>query len=395
MNNPDLIQNTPNTRECVPVAKGVKALARFFEAQQWTAYFLGMLAFLFGALLYFSVSGMLKNGTSTAAVGSNPEVVLLGISIAGFVLVAGLLYLLYKRSAILPAKEQMQYYRLGKVMPLTAAQARALRLHIVEMHHGGFWLKTLEYYPCDIRVNDPKFKPTSFYVANRSNYKQGLNEDWGVVSKAQYDNMVEELFGGMHSKLFALDMDYSLNYKSYVRGSTPEDLRSIENQNTNFINRLAGLIDKPTAYVNACFEEQPNKPKLLVWGFDLWRVIPMSREAFMAGYIAETDAWNNILKASNLIYYLFDSFESFYDNLRLGNAYWSNDLKVTTKRHEMWKLYDKECDWPQRNLPWTIEQKPEISDGMRTGFAQYIRQKNKSHNEVGFRFSDKHESNEE
>ncbi len=391
MNNPDLIQNTPNTRERIPAVKGAKALARFFEAQQWTAYFLGMLALLFGALLYFSVSGILNDSSLTTGTTSNPEVVLLGISITGFALVAGLLYLLYKRSANLPAEEQMQYYKLGNMTPLTTAQARALRLHIVEMYHGGFWLKTLEYYPCDIRVNDPNFKPTSFYVADRGNYKQGLNEDWGIVSKAQYDNMAEELFGGMHSKLFALDMDYSLNYKSYMRGGTSEDLRSIENQNANFINRLAGLIDKPATYVNACFGERPGKPVSLVWGFDLWRIIPMSREAFMAGYITEAEAWTNILKASDLIYYLFDNFESFYDNLRLGNAYWSNDLKVTTKRHEMWKLYDKECDWPQRNLPWAVEQTPEIPDGMRTGFIAYIRQKNKSHNEVGFRFSDKHE----
>lgn len=388
MNNSDLIQNIPNTRERIPAAKGAKALARFFEAQQWTAYFLGMLVFLFGALLYFSVSGMLNEGTRTTESPPTAEVVLLGISIAGFVLVAGLLYLLYKRSANLPAKEQIQYYRLGNVRPLTAAQAKALRLHIVEMYHGGFWLKTLEYFPCNIRVNDPKFKPSSFYVADKHNYRQGLNDDWGIVSKVQYDNMAEELFGGMHSKLFALDMDYFSNYKLYMRGGTSEDLKNIENQKTNFINRLAGLIDKPAAYVNACFEAQSGKPKPLLWGFDLWRVIPMSREAFMAGYITEADAWSNILKASDLVYYLFDSFESFYDNLRLGNAYWSNDLKVTAKRHEMWALYEKECDWSQRNLPWTFEQTPEIPEEMHTGFTQYIRQKNKLHNEVGFRFNE-------
>lgn len=386
MNSHDLVQNTPNTREPVPAANGAKALARFLNAQQWTVYCLAMLVFLFGALLYFSVSGML-DGNSPTRPKSSAETILLGISMTGFVVITGLLYLLYKRSANLPAKEQLQYYRLGNVPPLTAAQARALRLHIVEMYHGGFWLKTLEYYPCDIRVNDPKFKPSSFYVAERSNYKQGLNEDWGIVSKAQYDNMIEELLGGMHAKLFALDMDYSLNYKSYVRGGTPEDLKNIESQHANFINRLAGLIDKPAAYVTGCFNERPGKPKPLIWGFDLWRVIPMSREAFMAGYISEADAWNNILTASDLIYYLFDSFESFYDNLRLGNAYWSNDLKVTAKRLDMWKLYDKECNWPQRNLPWAITQTPRISEEMRTGFAQYIRQKNKSHNEVGFQFS--------
>src|SRR5690606_18944521 len=71
MTNPDLIQNTPNTREPIPAIRGAKAFVRFFEAQQWTTYFLGMLAFLFGALLYFSVSGMLKGGSSSTGPGSN------------------------------------------------------------------------------------------------------------------------------------------------------------------------------------------------------------------------------------------------------------------------------------------------------------------------------------
>jgi len=386
MNKSDLIQNTPNSREAVPAAKGVQALSRFLNSHQWTAYFLGMLIFLFSSLLYFSVSGMLSSSASAAATGA--ETGLLVISLAGFALVAGLLYLLYKRSANLPAKEQMRYYELGNVQPLTPEQATALRLNIVEMYHDGFWLNTLEYYPCDVRVNNPKFKPTSFYVANRSVYRQGLNDDWGLVSKAQYERMVQELFDGMHSRLFALDIDYALHYKSYVRGATPEHLKTLENQNANFVNRLAGLIDKPADYITACFEARSAKPKSLIWGFDLWRVIPMSREAFMAGYISEAEAWTNILRASDLIHYLFDSFESFYDNLRLGNAYWSNDLKITTRRLDMWKLYDKECNWQQRQLPWSAGHHPDITENMRTGFTEYVRSKNKAHQEVGFRLGD-------
>src|SRR5690606_26361242 len=113
----------------------------------------------------------------------------------------------------------------------------------------------------------------------------------------------------------------------------------------------------------------------------------MSREAFMAGYISEAEAWTNILRAADLIHYLFDSFEAFYDNLRLGNAYWSNDLKTTTRRLEMWNLYNETCDWPQRQRPWPVRH-PEITEHMQTGFAAYIRSKNKVHREVGFRFGD-------
>lgn len=134
-----------------------------------------------------------------------------------------------------------------------------------------------------------------------------------------------------------------------------------------------------------CFQERVGKPKPLLWGFDLWRVIAMSREAFMAGYVSEEEAWKNILKASALIYYLFDDFESFFDNRRLGAAYWSNDLKTTTSHMDRWKLYNEQCDWPQKDLPWTMASVPDISDEMRTGFAEYIQSKYKLHKEVGFK----------
>ncbi len=385
MNNHNLVQNTPNSRERSPDAKGAQAFARFLNANQGKTYFLGMMAFLFGAILYFAISGLSEGGSPSPQ--SSAETGLIWVSVVGLLVVITIFYMFYRQSVNLPVREQLRYYQLGNVKPLTLEQAKALRLHIVEMYHGGFWIKTLEYYPCDIRVNNPKFKPQSFYVADRSNYKAGLNDDWGVVSKAQYENMVEELFSGMHSKLFAVDMDYTIHYKSYMRGATAEELKNIGSQNANFVNRLAGLIEKPATYVTACFEELAGKPKPLIWGFDLWRVIPMSREAFMAGYIPEEEAWKNILRASALIHYLFDSFDSFYDNVRLGNAYWSNDLKTTTKRLEMKKLYDERCDWPQRDLPWSSDLMPDISEEMRTGFASYIRSRNKSHNEVGFKLN--------
>src|SRR5690606_34506539 len=128
------------------------------------------------------------------------------------------------------------------------------------------------------------------------------------------------------------------------------------------------------------------KPKPLIWGFDLWRVIPMSRNAYMAGDITEDEAWKNMLKAADLACYLFDSFEAFYDNYRLGNAYWSNDLEITNLRLQMWKLYEEKCDWEERNLPWRSDNTPEISTAMQTGFAEYIKSRNKKYTEpIGFK----------
>lgn len=386
MNDQRLLQNTPNSREYDPKSKGAKAFAVFLDGAGWLTYTLGILVFFLIALLCFTVQGLSQNqfGNKT---GSS-EVGLILICVGGIVLVAFYTTFLYRKSVNRPLQDQMRYYELGNVRPLTPVQQRALRLHLVEMYQGGFWLNTLEYFPCDVRVSSPKFKPKSFAVAERHVYKQGLNQDWGIVSEAQYHTMTAELFDGMHSRLFALDMDYALHYDTYLRGKNVEDRKVIESQNANFINRLAGLIDKPATYVMACVERRTDRPESLIWAFDLWRVIPMSREAFMAGYISEEQAWKNILRSANLIYFLFDSFEDFYDNLRLGNAYWSNDLNVTSDRLEMWKLYIDKCDWPQKDLPWASPETPEISEDMQTGFKAYVGSKNKAHHEVGFRFND-------
>ena len=50
------------------------------------------------------------------------------------------------------------------------------------------------------------------------------------------------------------------------------------------------------------------------------------------------------LFAVNIEYYLFDSFVALYDNYRLGNAYWSNNLGTTSRRLQMWELYHARCN---------------------------------------------------
>ena len=376
MSNMPLLQNAPNNRQHPPRRENfLHGMERLNGSQSMGIYTLLVIALFLGSMVYF----MLRLPTADT-------LSLLG-TIGGLVCCIGIVaYVLYKNTN-LPIREQRRYYQLGNVKPLTKLQRRALRLELVDNYYHGFWNQTLEYYPCEVRVNDKRFKPTTFSIANKQTYRSSLNDDWGIVSKAQYVSTVNDLFGGMHAKLFAVDMDYMLHIDDYTSRAMPADEKEdLKKRNDNFLNRLAGLINKPQAYVTSCFEEQGIGPKPLIWGFDLWRIIPMSRNAYMAGYISEEEAWKDILKAADLVYYLFDSFEAFYDNYRLGNAYWSNDLETTTRRQEMWALYESKCDWPERNLPWRSERTPEPPEAMQTGFAAYIKSKNKKYTEpIGFK----------
>ena len=376
-----LLQNAPNNRR-KPVKKEnfLLAIGRLDGSRSMGIYGLAIASLFLGVMAYFMFS--------------NPPVdtiPFLGV-VAGLVFCIGVIVFVLARRTNLPVREQRRYYELGNVKPLSAKQRQALRLELVENYYHGFWNQTLEYYPCKVRVDNPRFKPITFSVADKQVYRSSLNDDWGIVSKAQYVSTVNDLFGGMHAKLFAVDLDYVLHIDDYTSRNMPADEKeNLKKRNDNFLNRLAGLINKPTAYVTSCFEQQGTKPKPLIWGFDLWRVIPMARNAYMAGYISEEEAWKDLLRAADLVYYLFDSFEAFYDNYRLGNAYWSNDLETTSRRLQMWELYQARCNWPERNLPWRNEGTPDVPEEMRTGFAAYIKNKNKKYTEpIGFRTNGDH-----
>ncbi|QNL51994.1 DUF1266 domain-containing protein [Olivibacter sp. SDN3] len=371
------LQNLPNRRQNPAKKENIaQILDRMDSGRSSALYFLGIAALFMGFMLFFMFKGQARVDISLA-----------GGLLLGILLCLGIILVNLVRESSRGMREQERYYVIGEVKALTAVQQRALRLVLVDMYYFGFWIRTLEYYPCEVRMKGKTFKPKCFAIEGRETYRKSLDRDWGIVSTEQYRQLVRQLFEGMHSKLFAVDMDYCVNIDDYLSRSLPEaDRDDIKQQNDSFISRLAGLINKPVTYVTDCFNEQGDKPKALIWGFDLWRVIPMSRDAFMAGYIKEEEAWTNILKASDLVYHLFDSFEDFFDNFRLGNAYWSNDLETTRLRQQMWELYQQKCNWAERDLPWQREGAPQYAQEMQTGFANYIKSKNKKYSEpIGFR----------
>lgn len=380
-----LMQNMPNSREKPPRTRNIfAAFSQLGNAKSTLIYLSGGLGFFLLVFVSITIKNTI-NGTlwDVSFITSLP--------FAGVVLTLILLFtfiwLTLSRERNRHIQEQKRYYELGKVEPLNSTQQKALRLELADMYYSGFWVNTLEYYPCEIRVDRKLFTPATFSIADAQTYKRSINDDWGIVSAPQYRQMVVELLNGMHAKQFALDMEYTLNVADYLNPyQQEEEKNNIKIQNNAYLNQLAGLIEKPVSYVESCCVERNEKPKQLIWGFDLWRVLPMSRNAYMAGYISEEEAWEHILRASELAYYLFDSYESFYDNYRLGNAYWSNNLDTTSNRLQKWKLYEQNCDWEERNISWTYSEAPVISEEMKTGFANYVAGRlKKQGSQIGFK----------
>ncbi|WP_074822559.1 DUF1266 domain-containing protein [Pragia fontium] len=248
-----------------------------------------------------------------------------------------------------PVREQQRYYHQGNLTQLDERKRLALRLDIVATYGYGFWIETLEHYPLTARLKQPAETFPLLEPSSPQAHREGLYDDWGIVDIDGYQSIVEKLWAGMHSRHFFVNMH--------------------QENNGSMVTTLAALIELPKDYIQSCaISGKDGRPPALVWAFDLWRVIKLSRNCFCAGIISERLAWDNILKTADMIYELFDSFDSYYNNYRLGHAFWSNDYSMIKDRLEQYNNYKAHCDWPITLLPWPTPPGISLSDDMRHGF---------------------------
>lgn len=230
--------------------------------------------------------------------------------------------------------EQKKYYKITGANWLQQEKREALQLDAPDGYQHGEWIETLEYWPCEIRLNrKTDFK--TFIVTTKEERLSGNDQSWGVLSAQSYQETVERLYNGMHSQLFAAD-------KTLMEAGNREKM----------IRRIAELTQLSENYVLECWQPGDNRPPKLLWGFDLNRIIELSRTSFMAGLISEATAWKNILQSSAYIHALFDDLDDYYNNFRLGHAYWSNDFKLTGEKLKGHKAYNNDCDWPIKTMAW-------------------------------------------
>lgn len=272
-------------------------------------------------------------------------------------------------------KEQKRYYRLFGASWLPQEKREALQLDVPDGYPYGEWIETLEYWPSEVRGAQPgDFK--TFLVTTKVERLVGNDQSWGVLSAASYQEIIDQLFKGMHSQLFAAD-----------NRLMQADARK------RMLDRLATLTQLPESYIESCWVRKGKRPPQLLWGFDLNRIIELSRTSFMAGLISEEIAWQNILKASDYAHALFDSLDDFYINFRLGHAYWCNDFRRCADKRKGHIAYTEHCDWPIRNVRWRKNDcavLPEPVQNACEAFVAYETRRMQSREIKGFR----HDANE-
>lgn len=261
---------------------------------------------------------------------------------SGFVLVAALgsvaavsvagVVLLGRRAALTRVHEQQAYYELGRfAVAVDQLHREALQLDGVNAECG--WTETLESWPALVRFPNgpPSFRTFSLLPPEEA--KVQLDRDWGVLSAEGYHETVNALFAGLHSKQFL------------------ELARSEEG--ASVLDRIASVVELPRRDVESTLVAT-SRPAQLLWAWDLWRVIPLSRNAFMAGLVTEQQAWSHILRASAIVHALFDDLQSYHRNLCIGHAFWCDDYAAARARRERLNAFERnEPRRPIRDVPWT------------------------------------------
>lgn len=229
-------------------------------------------------------------------------------------------------------REQQSYYELGRfTVSVEQMHLEALQLDGVNAEFG--WTETLELWPTLVRFPDgpPKFRTLSLLPPEEA--KIQLDRDWGVLSTNDYHERLDALFSGLHSLQF-LELAQS-------------------EQGNRLLDRVAGVAELPRRDVESVLVGT-TAPARLLWGWDLWRVIPLSRNAFMAGLVSEQEAWSHILRASAIVHALFEDLASYHRNLRIGHAFWCDDYAMARARRERLEAFERnEPQRPISGVPWT------------------------------------------
>jgi hypothetical protein len=252
-----------------------------------------------------------------------------------------------------PKREQAIYYKNSGAKVLSEEKRQALKLDLVSSYYAGFWSETLEYYPLAALKGSYHYKHLKPEQSMR--YRKQLDKDWNILTTEDYYAVSGRLLSeGYHARSFAVTIQ-------------------LKNENNTVSKRLAGLTELPESYVLSCLQPGANgRPPKLTWAFEYWRAVILARHAFMAGYITEERAWDDLLRAASLSFEIFESFEDFNNNYRLGHAFWSYALEATKEKLDRYNLYKAQCNWPQTKLQWPAPKGIVLPAYITNGFANDV-----------------------
>ncbi|WP_339900157.1 DUF1266 domain-containing protein [uncultured Gilvimarinus sp.] len=328
----------PTSRELHP-----RAFNRLTQKQQTLFNGLITLAIITGGIAIVG-AGVLSESLEPMPAGNMFVLAMAALALTCFAIITKLLW----KAANLSVKDQVSYYAAGNV-PAEYPEPYRQALQLDDVYAATLWTETLEYWPTEVRLEHANIKPQSFPLDDRQQPKESLDEHWGIVTKKDLLATTAALKSGMHCQGFLLD--------------------ALGDHRPAVIERIASLTGIEESYIEGLSSNTATgQPPKLIWAWDLWRVIPLSRTGFMAGLISEQEAWEQILEVSCWIHAIFDSLEDYHKNLRVGHAYWANSYAATQERRETLQNFEDNTPFrPIRNLSWKRQSVDVLPTHIMTG----------------------------
>lgn len=281
----------------------------------------GLLSVVPAILVIAVVYGFVVDGPQTDTTDRN---VLIGFGVFFVVVVLGLVGLwLVDRSV--PRREQEAYWRLSRIDGVTDRQQQLLALDSQSDYAFGGWNSTLDYGPAEHRLpvaersrpsrRGPRPRFVTMPLFALTDLRARLDGDHHVASGKDTELFVADALG---------DASFSARFHAVLHGE----------QGERMLGRLSSLTGRSEWDLRELDEPVGGKPPVLLWGADTQRVISVVRVAHLADHVDAATAWRLIERAAEPAAGLFDSWDAYWANVRVGIAFMSDRLEAVQQFDE-------------------------------------------------------------
>jgi hypothetical protein len=242
----------------------------------------------------------------------------------------------------LPRREQEAYWRLSGIPPVTDRQQQLLALDSQSDFAFGGWNSTLDYgpaahrLPVDEQVKRSRRGPRPRFVT------MPLFQATDLRARLDADNKIAS---GRDTELFVADALGEASLSARFHAVLHSD------QGERMLGRLSSLTGLSEWDLRELDEPTGGRPPLLLWGADTQRVISVVRVAHLADHIDAATAWRLIERAAEPAAGLFDSWEAYWADVRIGIAFMSDRLEVVQNFDESLAAL-RVSEWPAAHVPF-------------------------------------------
>ncbi|WP_077489009.1 DUF1266 domain-containing protein [Sinomonas mesophila] len=236
-----------------------------------------------------------------------------------------------------PLREQRRYIDITGHRALSGRQQQLLALSAQDDFARGLWNSSLEYRPAAVAVSG--WKPGD-------EAPKGLTLLRPIEPEALRMGLLDHETGRLTAfdeRLGSQLADESVSWQLLGTLEGPGRAEAAA--------RLARILSTSPDHVVDVASSEPGRPPKLAWALDVQRAVDLARVYYMAGVLTEEEAWDRIEDVARIATGLFSSWDEYWDNLRIGVAFASNDL-ATVREFDALREKFKTSSWPAASVPF-------------------------------------------